>query len=483
MKLLVGVSGSVAAYKALETVRLAVKAGHAVRVIQTPNSEQFVGKASFQALTGAPVLTSEFEEDPSRGAYPGEAPLARTQISHLALVQRADVFLIAPATANTIAKLTAGLADNLVTSAALAASCPVIVAPAMNNRMYLHAATQANIASLRERGVIVIEPSTGELASDAEFGIGRLAEPQILLERCEAEIGCALKERVGVVGAAGAGQPGDGVGQLGGGVGQSGGVVEDASGRRGADFEVRAADELPGVADEISVRVPRNDFAGVRVLVTAGGTQEPIDPVRFLGNRSSGRMGYALAAEAAARGARVTVIAANVSLPDPAGVKVVRVRTAAELARAAKAAFDECDVLLMAAAVADFKPSRSASHKLKKDSAEAPKKLKLKPTQDVLSKLAERRKPGQTLIGFAAEHGEDAIEYGRGKLYRKRLDAVVINDVSDPEIGFESADNEVTIVTRDGHEEHVAKAPKSEIAAALLDAVHGLRTLTVFEAR
>ena len=277
MRLLIGVSGGIAAYKALETARLAVKAGHAVRVIQTPTSERFVGKASFAGITGAPVLTSEFEADPARGAYPGEPVPERAPISHLALVERADVYLIAPASANTLAKLAAGAADNLVTTAALAAACPVIVAPAMNNRMYLNPATQANIRTLEQRGITVIPPGEGELASHGERGVGRLPEPARAARR-RARPRCVP--------------------------GPSHAAPHGRTGRRGS-------------------------VLGVHVLVTAGGTREPIDSVRYIGNRSSGRMGLALAAAALPRGAEVTLVAANVSLPMPDGVRVVAVETAA----------------------------------------------------------------------------------------------------------------------------------------------------------
>jgi phosphopantothenoylcysteine decarboxylase / phosphopantothenate---cysteine ligase len=408
-RLLIGVSGGIAAYKAVETARLAIKAGHAVRVIQTPTSRRFVGSSTFEGITGAPVLTGEFEPDPARGAYPGEPPPERSPISHLALVERADAYLIAPASANTLAKLAGGHADNLVTSAALAAACPVLVAPAMNNRMYLNPATEANVAVLAARGVTIVPPGEGELASFGERGVGRLAEPVDLLAACEAAIG------------------------------------------------------------------PR-DLTGIRVLVTAGGTREPIDAVRYIGNRSSGRMGYALAAEAAARGAEVAVVAANVSLADPPGVEVEAVGTAAELKAACDRRFEQCDVLLMAAAVADFRPAAPADHKLKKtDSPDAPR-LELEPTDDVLAGLSARRRPGQTLVGFAAEHGDGAIEYGRGKLHRKDLDAVVVNDVSDPRIGFDASENEVTVLSRDGHETRVQRASKAEVARRILDEVRRLRT-------
>jgi phosphopantothenoylcysteine decarboxylase/phosphopantothenate--cysteine ligase len=410
-RLLLGVSGGIAAYKALEFTRLAIKAGHTVRVIQTDRSRQFVGQASFEAITGAPVLTSEFERDPARGAYPGEPVPERAPISHLALVERAELYVLAPASANTLAKLAHGQADNLVTSAALAAACPVLVAPAMNHRMYRHPATSANLATLSARGVEVIAPGEGELASYGEHGVGRLAEPADILAACEA-------------------------------------VLSARSGSRS----------------------PR--WRGARVLVTAGGTREPIDTVRYIGNRSSGRMGLALARAAAARGAEVTVVAANVSLPAPAGVEVVPVTTAAELAEACQRRFERCELLLMSAAVADFRPARAANHKLKKD--QGVPTLELEPTADVLSALAERRSEGQLLVGFAAEHGAQAVELARGKLARKRLDAIVVNDISQTGIGFDADDNAVTIITSRGSEREVPKATKQRVAEAILDEVENL---------
>ncbi|HEY2772023.1 MAG TPA: bifunctional phosphopantothenoylcysteine decarboxylase/phosphopantothenate--cysteine ligase CoaBC [Solirubrobacteraceae bacterium] len=405
-RLLLGVSGGIAAYKALETARLAIKAGHAVRVIQTPASEQFVGRASFEAITGAPVLRTEFEPDPARGAYPGEPAPERAPISHLGLVDRAHAYLIAPASANTLAKLAHGHADNLLTTAALAAACPVAVAPAMNNRMYLHAATQANLAQLGARGVTVIPPGQGDLASHGEHGIGRLAEPAQLIEAVEALLTPAT-------------------------------------------------------------------WSGVRVLVTAGGTREPLDSVRFLGNRSSGRMGYALAAQAARRGAQVAVIAANVALEPPAGVKLVEVETAAELAEACESSFPACDVLLMAAAVADFRPAARSEGKIKKDSG--PPTLELEATADILSGLSGQRRPDQVVVGFAAEHGPGAVDYGRGKLERKGLDMVVVNDVSDAAIGFDARDNAVTILIAGGGERQVARASKKSVADVVLDEVEAMR--------
>jgi phosphopantothenoylcysteine decarboxylase / phosphopantothenate---cysteine ligase len=427
-RILLGVSGGIAAYKALEFVRLATGAGHAVRVVQTPTSRRFVGRASFAALTGAPVLVGEFERDPARGAFPGTSDGTPTHdpISHLELVRSADLYLIAPASANTIAKLAHGLADNLLASAALAATCPVVVAPAMNNYMYEHPAVQANLDTLRARGVSVVEPDVGRLASKGEEGVGRLPDPARLLQVCEALLA--------------------------------------TSGTRVSPAAYSGTQVAPESASA---------WRGLRVLVTAGGTREPIDSVRFLGNSSSGRMGLSLAQAAHARGAAVTVLAANVSLPRPAGIAWREVGTAAELQAACEREFPACEVLLMAAAVADYRPSEPAGGKLKKSLRE-PLRLELEPTEDVLSGLSARRRPGQTLVGFAAEHGERAVEYGRGKLRDKRLDAVVVNDISRSDIGFEVDTNEVTIVTAAG-EEHVPRASKASVAEAILDAVERLR--------
>jgi phosphopantothenoylcysteine decarboxylase/phosphopantothenate--cysteine ligase len=411
-RILIGVSGGIAAYKTVQTARLLIRAGHSVRVIQTPSSRRFVGAETFAGITGAPVLSDEFEADPLRGAYPGEPVADRAPITHLALAQRAELYLIAPASANTLAKLAQGLADNLVTAAALAADCPMVVAPAMNDRMYTHAATQDNLALLRARGTRTVGPDAGELASHGEHGIGRMSEPEELAMVCG---------------------------------------------------QILAAAGAPG---------PRQDWRGLRVLVTAGGTREPIDPVRYIGNRSSGRMGLELAAAAARRGAEVTVVAANVSLPVPASVRTVAVQTAAELLEACEARFDAADVLLMAAAVADFRPRAAAADKIKKDGG--PPELVLEPTTDVLGTLSARRRPGQILVGFAAETGAGAIAFGREKLERKRLDAIVINDVGDQGIGFDSADNAVTVVTADGLELELERAGKDVIADGVLTRIDEL---------
>jgi phosphopantothenoylcysteine decarboxylase/phosphopantothenate--cysteine ligase len=438
-RILLGVSGGIAAYKALEFVRLATGAGHSVRVVQTRASRRFVGEASFAALTGAPVLHSEFQRDPTRGAFPGQTPPAHEPLSHLELAANAELYLIAPATANTLARLAGGHADDLLTASALAVDCPVLVAPAMNSRMLAHPATQANLRTLAERGVRVIPPGSGRLASAGEEGLGRLAEPDVLLAACEAAL----------AGEAGAGAPVDGARSDGAAVG---------GGPNGAGARA---------------------WEGVRVLVTAGGTREPIDSVRYIGNSSSGRMGVALARAASARGARVTLVAANVALPAPPGVRREDVGSAAELAAACEREFPACDVLLMAAAVADFTPAAPAEGKIKRAGREE-LELRLRPTADVLAGLVARRRPGQTIVGFAAEHGSGAVEAARGKLAAKGLDAVVVNDISRTDIGFDAEANEVTIVLAGaeaaaGAEVHVPRASKDSVAGAILDAVGGLR--------
>jgi phosphopantothenoylcysteine decarboxylase/phosphopantothenate--cysteine ligase len=408
-RILLGVTGGIAAYKALELVRLATGAAHAVRVVQTPASLDFVGAASFAAITGAPVLVDELERDPARGAFPDQAPPDHDPLSHLQVVANADAFVVAPASANTIAKLAAGMADNLLCTAALAAACPVLVAPAMNDRMWTHAATQANVATLRARGVTVMEPGTGRLGSIGEHGAGRLPEPPEILAALES----LLRSE-------------------------------------------------PGPLD------------GLRILVTAGGTREPIDAVRYIGNRSSGRMGFAVGEQAALLGADVTVVAANVDLPRASGVRYVDVHTAAELQAACEEGFDACDVLVMAAAVVDFRPARVHEGKMKKTHGQGDLEVRLERTPDILAGLAARKRPGQTVVGFAAEHGQGALEYGREKLARKGLDAIVVNDVGRVGIGFDTPDNEVTIVTSDG-ERHVPRAAKAEVARTLLGEVRRLR--------
>src|SRR4051794_9198553 len=405
-RILLGVSGGIAAYKALELARLATTAGHGVRVLMTEGATRFVGAASFEGIVGAPVLLSEFERDPMRGAFPGDATPAHDPIGHLELATNCDAYLIAPGSANTIAKLAAGSADSMVTTSFLACTAPRLVAPTMNDRMYANAATQANLATLGDRGAIVIDPEEGALASRGERGKGRLPDPAQLLARVEAEL-------------------------------------------------------------------PTGDrpWDGLRVLVTAGGTREPIDPVRFLGNRSSGRMGIALAAAAARRGADVTLVAANVSLPEPAGVHRIDVETTEQLAEATRAEFPNSQVLLMAAAPADFKAGDIAGGKLTRDTS---LDLHLEPTEDILAGLTATRTESQTVVAFAAEAG-DNIDRAREKLTRKNADLIVLNDISNPAIGFESQENAVTLIDSTS-QDHVPQASKDQIADQILARVEQLRT-------
>jgi phosphopantothenoylcysteine decarboxylase / phosphopantothenate---cysteine ligase len=407
-RILLGVSGGIAAYKALELARLATKAGHGVRVLMTPAAKRFVGPASFEAIVGGPVLLDEFDRDPIRGAFPGEPLPEHDPIGHLEVAANADAYLVAPASANTIAKLAAGIADSMVTTSFLACAAPRAVAPAMNDRMYEDAATQANLDTLRARGVHVIDPDTGPLASRGEHGAGRLPSPERLLSEIEAL--------------------------------------------------------LPA---------PSGPWDGLRVLVTAGGTREPIDAVRYIGNRSSGRMGVALASAAAKRGADVTLIAANVALPEPARVRRIDVETTAELAAAVESEFGASHALFMAAAVSDFRPADAAGGKLTREGSGG-LELRLEETEDVIAAVAGERRTDQIVVGFAAEHGAGAIERARAKLERKGLDAIVFNDISRSDIGFDAERNEVTIVDRDG-ELLVPLAAKDEVADAILDRVETLR--------
>jgi phosphopantothenoylcysteine decarboxylase / phosphopantothenate---cysteine ligase len=424
-RILIGVSGGIAAYKALELARLATKAGHSVRVVMTPAAKQFIGTASFEGIVGAPVLSDEFERDPARGAFPGDPVPEHDPIGHLAVADNADAYIVAPASANTIAKLAGGFADSMLTTSFLACTAPRLIAPAMNDRMYRDAATQANLATLRQRSITVIEPEEGALASRGEHGLGRLPDPAALLREIEAALPSA-----------------------------------------------------PGPWD------------GMKVLVSAGGTREPIDPVRFIGNRSSGRMGLALVGAAARRGAEVTLVAANVSLPAPPGVRRIDVETTEEMAAALEREFGAADALVMAAAPADFRAAEPAGGKLAREGGVV--ELRLEQTEDILASLAARRRPGQTLIGFAAETSSDAgssaayplghrrpgpapgLARARAKLVRKGVDAIVLNDVSDPEIGFDSDRNEVTIVEAE-REQHVEIDSKDAVAEAILDRVEALR--------
>jgi phosphopantothenoylcysteine decarboxylase/phosphopantothenate--cysteine ligase len=377
-RVVLGVTGGIAAYKSCELCRFLVQAGHEVTPVLTAEAEGFVTARTFEALA---------RREQPRELYP-----------HLV---EADVMVIAPLSANTLAKLAHGLADNVLTQLALAFRGPILVAPAMNVRMWEHPATQANAATLRERGVELIGPDTGELA-EGETGLGRMSEPESIFTRLRALLG------------------------------------------------------------------ETDTLAGKSVLVSAGGTREPLDSVRYVGNRSSGRMGVALAEEARRRGARVTLLAANLAVPAPAGVDVVETPTAADLAREAKARA-AADVVLMAAAVADYAPEPLTG---KRPKSGEPWELRLEPTEDVLGGLG-KRKNGALLVGFGAEEGEAGLERKRKMLAEKHLDLVVFNDVSRDDIGFDSEENEVVLLSADG-ERTVPKAPKERIAAGILDEVERL---------
>jgi phosphopantothenoylcysteine decarboxylase/phosphopantothenate--cysteine ligase len=376
-RVLLGVTGGIAAYKAAELARLFVKAGHEVTPILTAEAETFVTAKTFEALA---------RREAPRELYP-----------HLV---EADVLVIAPLSANTLAKLAHGLADNLLTETALAFEGPVVAAPAMNPRMWAHPATRENITMLRARGVVLVGPDEGELA-EGEWGVGRMSEPEEIFEHVEA-------------------------------------VIE----RRG-------------------------QLAGKRVVVSAGGTREPLDAVRFLGNRSSGRMGVSLAEEARLRGAEVTLVAANLTVPPPGKVELVPAGTAAELEREVLARGD-ADVVIMAAAVADYRPAEASAEKRPKDNE--PWTVTLEPTSDVLAELGARRRRGQLLIGFAADRGEQGLARAREKLAAKKSDLIVFNDVSRDDIGFDATDNEVVVVTAAG-ERRIQKAPKERIAREILDEI------------
>ena len=374
-RVLLGVTGGIAAYKACDLVRLFVKGGHDVIPLVTPGAERFVRAETFFALA---------RQSPSQDLY-----------VHLT---QADLLVVAPLTANTLAKLSHGLADNLVTEAALSHRGPVLLAPAMNPRMWASPATQANVETVRSRGSVLVGPDEGETA-EGEWGVGRMAEPEEIFRR---------------------------------------------------------ARELLGETDSL---------AGRHVLVSAGGTREPLDAVRFLGNRSSGRMGVALAEEARRRGADVTLLAANLAVPPPRGIEVVEAPTAAAMLAEAIARSD-ADVVLMAAAVADYRPTEPAGEKRPKD--EQAWQVTLEPTVDVLRTLGERRTNGQVLIGFAAEHGDQGLARAREKLERKRVDLVVYNDIARIDIGFDAAENEDVLITAAG-ETRLTKAPKDQIASTIVD--------------
>jgi phosphopantothenoylcysteine decarboxylase/phosphopantothenate--cysteine ligase len=395
VNIVVGVTGGIAAYKTVHLVRLLTKGGHDVTVVPTEDALRFVGLPTWEAISRHPVTTSVHEDV--------------AKVRHVALGQAAELVIVAPATANSIAKITAGLADDLLGTTLLATEAPVLIAPAMHAEMWRNAATQANIATLRDRGVHVVGPAEGELAG-GDSGPGRMSEPEEIFAAAQALLAPA-------------------------------------------------------------------DLAGVRVVVSAGGTREPIDPVRFLGNRSSGRQGVAVAAEAAARGAEVTVVAANVSadvladLRDPA-IRVVSVGAAAALAEAMKREVADADVVVMAAAVADYRPVQVSDRKLTKEAGGVPT-IELVENEDIVAALAAERRPGQLVVAFAAETPEDEAELlarARRKQQRKGVDLLVVNEVG-WERGFERAENAVRILGPGGADAGAASGSKRAVAAAIWNAI------------
>ncbi len=384
-RIVLGVTGGIAAYKAVEVCRRLVDSGAHVAPVLTEGATRFVGEVTFSALASEPVQTSLWDED--------------SPIPHTRLGQGADLVLVAPATARLLAAYTAGLSDDLLTATLLATRAPVVVCPAMHTEMWEHPAVQDNLRTLAERGVTIVPPAEGRLAG-GDVGAGRLAEPEVIVAAVEA----LLREQ---------------------------------------------------------------DLAGLRVLVTAGGTREPLDPVRFLGNRSSGKQGHAIADEALARGAKVTLVT-TAGRPAAAGVEVVPVETAAEMEQAVLSRADGADVVVMAAAVADFRPAVRHDQKIKK--AGGVPEIVLEPTPDILAGLGRRKRPGQTLVGFAAET-EDLRANAGAKLAAKGADLIVANDVSAPSVGFEHDTNQVLIMSGSGIERDIPLSDKRAVARAVLDAV------------
>jgi phosphopantothenoylcysteine decarboxylase/phosphopantothenate--cysteine ligase len=391
-RVVLGVSGGIAAYKACELLRRFTESGHAVRVVPTESALHFVGAATWSALSGNPVSTRVWDDV--------------HEVPHVRVGQHADLVVVAPATADLLAKAAHGLADDLLTNTLLTARCPVVFAPAMHTEMWEHPATQENVATLRRRGSVVIEPAVGRLTG-VDTGKGRLPDPAEIHEVCR-----------------------------------------------------RVLARGPAV----------RDLAGRHVVISAGGTREPLDPVRYLGNRSSGKQGYALARTAVARGARVTLVAANTGLADPAGADVVSVGTAAQLREAVLKAAADADAVVMAAAVADFRPAQYAAGKIKKKDGEEPAPLALVRNPDILAELsAQRARPGQIVVGFAAET-DDVLANGRAKLARKGCDVLVVNEVGDGK-AFGTEENEAVILGADGSETAVPYGPKEDLADRVWDLV------------
>ncbi|WP_328375938.1 bifunctional phosphopantothenoylcysteine decarboxylase/phosphopantothenate--cysteine ligase CoaBC [Micromonospora zamorensis] len=390
--IILGVGGGIAAYKACELLRLFTESGHRVRVVPTASALRFVGAPTWAALSGQPVADDVWTDV--------------HEVPHVRLGKQADLVVVAPTTTDLLAKAAHGLADDLLTNTLLTARCPVLLAPAMHTEMWEHPATVANVATLRSRGVRVIEPAVGRLTG-VDTGKGRLPDPA----------------------------------------------------------------EIFAIARQVLARgdVAPADLAGRRVVVTAGGTREPLDPVRFLGNRSSGKQGYAFARAAVARGARVTLIAANVSLPDPAGVDLIRVGTTAELREATVKAAVDADAVVMAAAPADFRPATYAAGKIKKSDDGVAPTIELVTNPDIAAELGQRKRPEQLLVVFAAETG-DAEANGRAKLARKRADLIVINEVG-PDKVFGADTNTVTVIGADGSVSRLPEQAKEAVADAVWDLV------------
>ncbi|MCB8956526.1 MAG: bifunctional phosphopantothenoylcysteine decarboxylase/phosphopantothenate--cysteine ligase CoaBC [Nocardioides sp.] len=401
-RVVLGVSGGIAAYKACELLRLFTESGHDVTVVPTAAALEFVGAPTWSALSGKPVATDVWSDV--------------HEVPHVRIGQAADLVVVAPATADVLARAAHGLADDLLTNTLLTARCPVVFAPAMHTEMWEHAATTANVATLRERGALVIEPAEGRLTGK-DTGKGRLPEPAEIFDACREVLAQHL---------AGRGTPG------------------------------------------------ALDLAGRHVVVSAGGTREYLDPVRFLGNRSSGLQGYALARAAAARGAEVTLVAANTSLPDPAGVKVVRVETTAQLRHEVVSAAAAADAVVMAAAPADFRPVAPSDSKIKKAADGSAPAIELTQNPDILRELSsERLRAGQMVVGFAAETGDETgsvLDLARAKLARKGCDLLVVNDVSGGAV-FGSAENEAVILAADGSSVAVPRGSKSALAHVIWDQV------------
>jgi len=426
LTIVVGVTGGIAAYKAVGVIRALVLDGHSVHVVATEAALRFVGRPTLEAISRNPVATDLYE---------GVA-----EVRHVALGQSADLIVIAPATANTIAKLAAGIADDLLGNTVLASTAPLVIAPAMHTEMWRNAATVANIATLRGRGVHIVGPASGQLTG-ADSGPGRMEEPEVIARAALRAAGVSPRPA-----ATPAPEP-----------------VADVV----VLSERRRANE--------AARLPRGgvDLAGRRVVISAGGTREPLDPVRFLGNRSSGRQGVALASAALARGAEVVLVAAHLEVDPPEGVELVEVQTALELQSAVAEAARSADIVVMTAAVADYRPAETRDAKIKKSEAGETLTLELVANPDILAGLAHDKRDGQVLVGFAAETEPDPsalIELGRGKLAAKGCDFLVLNQVGWTQ-GFATESNEVVVLRKGGDIVMEASGTKLSVADRILDVI------------